>query len=169
MRASVGVRARISHNQDTSRHMLLAFCTLAATGLLHVPPPALRTPVVRHRSVIHMVDLSAQDISSEAFKENFAGCANGNERPAWQGAALAGAATVLWYLGTNTKTNKERESVEGPGVRRRALLLVLLLQFGAATGRGNVGKACTEEEAREMNYRKLKAKGFDMEKTMPDR
>lgn len=72
--------------------------------------------------------------------------------------ALAGLGTYLWYLGSNTKTNKDREQVEGPGVRRRNLILVLSLQGAAALARSNTAKVCTEEEFAERNERVLEQK-----------
>ena len=42
-----------------------------------------------------------------------------------QGAALAAVATFILSFGYNTETNKKREEVEGPGVQRRALLVLV--------------------------------------------
>ena len=93
--------------------------------------------------------------------DGFGGCLpNGDEPLGWKGAALAGLGTYLWYLGTNTNTNKEREIVEGPGVRRRNILLVVLLQVGAANFRAGTGRVCTDEERKELIRKKLEKKGF---------
>ena len=73
----------------------------------------------------------------------------------------------MWYLGSNTKTNKDREQVEEPGVRRRALLVVLALQIPVALGRGEGGRKCTKEENRERTKRVLQRKGFDVD-SMPE-
>ena len=80
------------------------------------------------------------------------------------GALLATAGTYLWYLGTNTKTNADRELVEGPGVRRRNIILVVALQVGAANFRSGSGRVCTEEERKQKNIDKLRRKGFDTDK-----
>ena len=60
--------------------------------------------------------------------------------------------------GRTPKTNKDREQVEGPGVRRRNLILVLSLQGAAALARSNTAKVCTEEEFAERNERVLEQK-----------
>ena len=81
-----------------------------------------------------------------------------------KGAALATLGTYLWYLGTNTQTNRDREAVEGPGVRRRNILLVVILQVGAANFRSGTGRICTDEERKELVTKKLEKKGFDKER-----
>jgi hypothetical protein len=138
---------------------------------------------------------------SDTLSDDFGGCISG-EPLGWKGAALATLGTYLWYLGTNTQTNKEcataartrkghlraaacvhatlaaaaaerfvldacvssREAVEGPGVRRRNILLVVLLQCGAANFRAGSGRVCTEEERKALVVEKLQRKGFDTDK-----
>ena len=95
--------------------------------------------------------------------DDFGGCVNG-EPLGWKGAALATLGTYLWYLGTNTQTNADREVVEGPGVRRRNILLVVILQIGAANFRSGTGRVCTEEERKSLVVEKLRRKGFDTDK-----
>ena len=104
------------------------------------------------------------EVPSEAtLMEDFGGCVSG-EPLGWKGALLATAGTYLWYLGTNTKTNADRELVEGPGVRRRNIILVVALQVGAANFRSGSGRVCTEEERKQKNIDKLRRKGFDTDK-----
>ena len=73
--------------------------------------------------------------------------------------------------GYSTDTNAERERGEaelasrtGKKVvftqSRRAFVVVLLLQGGAALFRRKEGKVCTVEEMRQRNEQVLKAKGF---------
>lgn len=104
--------------------------------------------------------LAERELMSNELMEEFGGCAPNDEPLGWKGALLATAATYLWYLGTNTKTNREREEVEEPGVRRRAILLVILLQLGAANFRSGTDVACTPEERLDRNKRVLERKGF---------
>ena len=59
-----------------------------------------------------------------------------------QGAALAAVATFILSFGYNTETNKKREEVEGPGVQRRALLVLVGLELGAALSRKKFEKEC---------------------------
>ena len=59
-----------------------------------------------------------------------------------QGAALAAVATFILSFGYNTETNKKREEVEGPGVQRRALLVLVGLELGAALSRKKFEKDC---------------------------
>ena len=132
-----------------------------------MPVPAFRLthPSVRltHPSASRTCTLVATegDMASDEFRDSFGGCTSKGPL-GWQGALLAGAATYLWYLGTNTKTNREREASgqEEPGVRRRAVVLVLLLQVGAAFGKGGTQRICTREENRERTRRVLEKKGF---------
>ena len=150
---------------------LLLPVAVSTTGFIAAPlrpfEPVLR-PVAGIAPNIRMEGKSLirsdTTLNSQEFKDSFAGCVSKQVDPL-QGALLAITATYLWYLGTNTKTMEKRQTQEGPGVRRRAVLLVLGLQIPAALSRGNTARTCTPEENRELVYRKLEAKGFDMEKT----
>lgn len=97
---------------------------------------------------VQLSPFASADSTAEMMADGFGGCVQpSDKRFGWQGAALAGAATYLWYLGTNTQTNRDREAAgEEPGVRRRAVLLVIALQLGAAGLRGGAAKECTPEE-----------------------
>lgn len=106
---------------------------------------------------------NGDEMTKESLIADFGGCLS-NEPLGWKGALLATAGTYLWYLGTNTNTNKQRELVEGPGVRRRNILLVVILQVGAANFRSGTGRVCTDEERKEQVKTKLQRKGFDTDK-----
>ena len=142
---------------------------LCASMGLQLAPSALpltvaRTPAaVRAGAIVGATYLNGEEMTSEGLMDDFGGCLSG-EPLGWKGALLATAGTYLWYLGTNTQTNADRQLVEGPGVRRRNILLVVLLQIGAANFRSGTGRVCTDEERKEQVIRKLERKGFDKEK-----
>ena len=139
--------------------LMLCIATHAALCLSVETPSLLRNMASSPRASITVM---ANGMDSVEFKEGFGGCAPKTKNiPVWQGSALTSLACYLWYLGTNTKTNAQRELVEGPGVRRRALLVVLALQIPAAFARSKTGiPECTTEEAKDLVRRKLAAKGF---------
>ena len=139
--------------------MFVAFATLAASALTLAPLP-LRTPAP---ATLRAPTVAMAVRSNDELMDDFGGCLSG-EPLGWKGAALATLGTYLWYLGTNTKTNAERQLVEGPGVRRRSILLVVLLQVGAANFRSGTGKVCTDEERKELNIKKLERMGYKKEK-----
>ena len=146
--------------------MLLApvlFYSAAAVGLTHVPSRPLFNPTVPPRTGVVRAATRDSPLMDDDLMDGFGGCVSG-EPLGWKGAALATLGTYLWYLGTNTQTNKAREAVEGPGVRRRNILLVVLLQVGAANFRSGTARVCTDEERKELVIRKLERKGFDKDK-----
>ena len=149
---------------------LMLLFTAAVSGLTLSPLPLLSTPAaarttpaaVRSGSILAAYK-NGDEMTKDSLMEEFGGCLNA-EPFGWKGALLATAGAYLWYLGTNTNTNKEREVVEGPGVRRRNILLVVSLQLGAANFRSGTGRVCTDEERKEQVIKKLERKGFDTEK-----
>lgn len=138
-------------------HTLLA---LSSAGLVLQPSTAsvrLQPRGATHSIQLSGIPMSDSDLSSDNFRDSFGGCKEDRTLDL-NGVALAGLGTYLWYLGSNTATNKDREKVEGPGVRRRNLLLVLSLQGAAALARGQTAKVCSEEEFKERNERVLEQK-----------
>ena len=145
-----------------------ALLMCAATSGLVVQPQQARLAAsasapARSSTIVAAVYKNGEEMTKESFSDDFGGCLSG-EPLGWKGALLATAGTYLWYLGTNTNTNAERQLVEGPGVRRRNILLVVLLQIGAANFRSGTGRVCTDEERKEVNLRKLERKGFSRDK-----
>jgi hypothetical protein len=103
---------------------------------------------------------ATEGTASDVLFENFAGCV---PPPLdWKGVLLIVGAAALVSRGYNTNTNKEREATQGPGVQRRAFLLLLGLQVPLALGRGQGGKVCTVEERKEKVNEVLRAKGYDV-------
>ena len=132
------------------------FLSAAAAGFALTPLAARPTHNMRSGPPV-------AELMDRELMDGFGGCAPTDEPLGWKGAALATLGTYLWYLGTNTRTNAEREKVEGPGVRRRNILLVVLLQIGAANFRSGTARVCTPEERKQLVIEKLERKGFDKE------
>ena len=145
----------------TAAMLVLCLCTAASALTLTPSQPLTRSAPARSGLVV--ASSASDKFSNDQLMDDFGGCLSG-EPLGWKGAALATAATYLWYLGTNTQTNADRQVVEGPGVRRRSILLVVLLQVGAANFRSGTGKVCTEQERKDLVIRKLERKGFDTDK-----
>ena len=148
----------------TATMLVLCLCTAVSALTLTPSQPLARPALARSGLVVaSSTGEKISKLSNDELMDDFGGCLSG-EPLGWKGAALATAATYLWYLGTNTQTNAERQAVEGPGVRRRSILLVVLLQVGAANFRSGTGKVCTDEERKDLVKRKLERKGFDTDK-----
>ena len=92
---------------------------------------------------------AVSEYDSMALDSSMAGCVG--EPLDLKGAALVAAASYAIYLGYGTKTNKKREAVEGPGVQRRAFLVTLGLQGGAALFRRSSGMVCSDAELERWN------------------
>ena len=116
----------------------------AAPAALALAPPPLAPPGGRQAllssSLLSHSTLMAAANSADTCQSYAPG--GGTDIDPVQGAALAAVATFILSFGYNTETNKKREEVEGPGVQRRALLVLVGLELGAALSRKKFEKEC---------------------------
>ena len=93
----------------------------ALAALALVPPPLARPALLSNTLLSHSTLIAAAN-SADTCQSYAPG--GGTDIDPVQGAALAAVATFILSFGYNTETNKKREEVEGPGVQRRALLVL---------------------------------------------